>query len=76
MKIGRFTITNLTESDKSDVSEGQVPVNPDESIEYKPKLEKSSIPTLLKPLDIDNLNTPVPKRIGIQETLTSNVLNM
>ena len=76
MKIGRFTITSLTESDVSDVSiEAKNPVNADEPNEA---VRRPSIKGDLHiPLVIHQRESSVggvPKKPRIQDTMSSNVL--
>ena len=73
-RVGRFTITNLNESDKSDVSaDTKISVNPDDSMEIKLKFEKSNVINQSKSVQKEQIVVPMKKNIGIQDTLSSNV---
>lgn len=77
MKVGRFTITNLTESDKSDVSEDAKTFrSPEDSAEIKIKVEKESLDFQSKSVNKTECFRNFQKKSSIQDTLSSNVRSM
>lgn len=74
MKVGRFTITNLSEPEKSDFAvELKKSKNPDDSLESKQKADKPALQTLSKPGKIENFISPIQKQLELKDSLNSNV---
>lgn len=83
MRVGRFTVTNLNESAKSDISnEGRISINPEDSVDIAGKIAKETKDTkenkeiqsaLLKSTQKEVPPAAVQKQIGIQDSLDSNV---
>ncbi|OMJ80830.1 hypothetical protein SteCoe_13583 [Stentor coeruleus] len=83
MRVGRFTVTNLNESAKSDKSnEGRISINPEDSVETISKLAKDTKEnkemqtSLLKSTHKEVPPAPLQKQIDIQDSLDSNYNNL
>lgn len=80
MRVGRFTVTNLNESAKSDISnEGRISINPEDSVDIAGKIAKETKENkeiqsaLLKSTHKEIPPAALQKQIGIQDSLDSNV---